>query len=114
VSIIDGLSLLAIAGAIGFVLLCALTDLRRYTIPNKYCLGILLCGFAYAGLNFSTFPWGAHAAALLLVFLSGALLFNFALLGGGDVKMLSALSFWVGLYDLPLFLLMVAKLNFCR
>lgn len=106
-SLSDILSLLCISGAAFFVLACAVSDARHYLIPNKYVLGVLAFGVAFAGLNYTHYNWFSHIGAMLLIFFAGALLFNFGLLGGGDVKLMAALSLWSGLELLPAFLILV-------
>lgn len=103
-----GLSWAALAVAVVFVLLSAVSDAKRYLIPNKYTLSILLAGVAFGIVNTPGFDWVSHGGAALIVFLVGALMFNLGLFGGGDVKMLTALSFWAGLDELMPFLVLVA------
>ncbi len=87
----------------------AVSDGVRYEIPNAVPLA-LLGGFALIAY-FSEVPWvvaGRHLAAGSVVFAGGAALFHFSLLGGGDVKLLSASSLWVGWSGLFPFLLLTA------
>lgn len=87
----------------------AVSDGVRYEIPNAVPL-TLLAGFALIAYS-SAVPWavaGRHLAAGSVVFAGGALLFHFSFLGGGDVKLLSASSLWVGWSGLFPFLLLTA------
>jgi prepilin peptidase CpaA len=91
--------------------LAAFCDARTLRIPNVlvaifallYAPAALLAGHA------ADLP--AHAAAGLLVLLAGAPLFAFRLIGGGDVKLLSAAALWLGFAGLRDFLLVTALLG---
>ena len=79
-------------------------DIRSYTIPNAFPLIVLAMfavGFPFAGLGFGEF--GMHLLSGLAGFIIGYLLFIFGLMGGGDVKLFTAISFWLpitGFFDL--------------
>lgn len=77
----------------------AFEDFRRLTIPNL--LPLLLCASwlldVAAGPNPGGLPGALGAAGCALaVFLGGAVLFARGWLGGGDVKLLSAVTLWAG------------------
>ncbi|WGF89205.1 A24 family peptidase [Marinivivus vitaminiproducens] len=75
----------------------AACDLRRFRIPNALSLavaGLFLLGLPVVGP--SPFMLGASILTGLVVFAAGAGLFACGALGGGDVKLLSALSLWAG------------------
>ena len=78
------------------VLAVAVIDVRTFKIPNKINLGLLGVGIFYA-LTVADFPWVLHIGCGVLMFLVGAVLFQFRMLGGGDVKFLSVVAFWAGL-----------------
>ena len=52
--------------------------------------------------------WISHAGAAASVFLIGALAYRFKLFGAGDIKLMTAVSLWVGFERLPLLLLYTA------
>lgn len=78
------------------LLVAAFTDLRSRHISNKLnaviALGAPLFWWA-TGLSFSDIAWQLGVALLALVILAG--LFAMRWMGGGDVKLLSALALWV-------------------
>lgn len=73
----------------------ALTDLRRFIIPNWTCL-LLAAGFPVAALG-SGLEWSALAAHLgvgLAAFAFGFALWAMGLWGAGDGKLLAAAALW--------------------
>ena len=88
----------------------AVTDLRSRTISNKLNLAILLLAPLW---------WWSHGLALypdifiqlglgIGVFLFFTLLFAMGWMGGGDVKMLGALAFWLPLAEMANLLVIMA------
>ena len=86
----------------------ALSDFRRYLIPNRDAL-ILLAGFAlYAwARDLTPVEIMSHLGAAAVLFVVGALLFALRVWGGGDVKLLAAVGLWTGFYGLPRLLLVM-------
>ena len=92
------LHLVPLAGFAGLMLIAAVEDLRRLVIPNAVVMG--LCTLwplqlaSAADISLS----GSAAAAICAtaVFAVGALLFSRGLMGGGDVKLLTAATLWAG------------------
>jgi prepilin peptidase CpaA len=84
-------------GALAIALLvAAFTDLRSRHISNRLNAGIALCAplFWWAtGLSLGGIAWQLGVALLALVILAG--LFALRWMGGGDVKLLTALALWV-------------------
>ncbi|MFC3711962.1 prepilin peptidase [Sphingoaurantiacus capsulatus] len=82
------LALLLIVAAVG--------DVRRFTIPNWLCLAVALLSLPYwwaSGAAFwPGFLWQAGFA--VAVFAGLAALFAIGVMGGGDVKLLAALALW--------------------
>ena|SRR5579863_869158 len=89
----------------------AVEDFRRLIIPNV--LPIILC--VLWPFHFAAAPsvYGALAAigCAAAVFLVGAVLFARGLLGGGDVKLLSAATLWAGPAGTPELLLLTGVLG---
>jgi len=90
--------------------LAAFTDLFEMTIPNRLS-AILLIAFAVvaflAGLTGTQVT--SHVVAAILVFAVCFCLFAANIMGGGDVKLLTASAIWFGLnLSLAMFLLYVA------
>lgn len=87
-----GLSAVSFAAVL---LLAAGCDLRSRQIPDA--LSAVLAALALPYIMLTGGAWGLVLAssAGLAVFALGCLAFRFGLLGGGDVKLLTAASLWV-------------------
>ncbi len=97
--------LMLVAGAV-LLLVAAYIDVRRFIIPNWINASLLALGLLFA-LSVSDFSWMINLGIGATVFLCGALLYQFRLLGGGDVKLLAVMSFWAGSANLfPLLFIM--------
>jgi prepilin peptidase CpaA len=88
------------------VIIAALKDLSSFTIPNWISI-VLVAAFAPAAL-FTGATWGAIGlafaiAAGVLVLAIG--MFAMGWMGGGDAKLMTAVSLWVGLKGLAAFVL---------
>lgn len=94
--------------AIGLFVWAGATDIRHRRIPNALAATLALAGLAriLAAIAGGEPPAGAGTDLMIatLVFAVGALMFNWALLGGGDVKLLAAGALWVGAPAVPSFL----------
>jgi prepilin peptidase CpaA len=107
------LDIVPLAGFAGLMATAAVVDFRRLIIPNWIVLG--LCAlwplhFAVASdlsLAAGLTAFGCAAA----VFVAGALLFSRGLIGGGDVKLLSAATLWAGPSLTPALLFATALLG---
>jgi prepilin peptidase CpaA len=78
------------------LLVAAFTDIRSRQISNKLNGAIALCAplFWWAtGLSLGDVAWQLGVATISLVILAG--LFALRWMGGGDVKLLTALALWV-------------------
>ncbi|HVC56231.1 MAG TPA: prepilin peptidase [Stellaceae bacterium] len=78
--------------------IAAFEDLRRLVIPNL--LSIILCALWPFHFYFAGTPSLSGAlltiGCALAVFVGGFILFAFKQLGGGDVKLLGAVTLWAG------------------
>jgi Type IV leader peptidase family len=86
-------------------LLSAGYDLWMFSIPNILPLALVLLFFTAAVPNAAAVDWASQLGAGTLVFVAGAVLFRFRLMGGGDVKLFAATALWAGL---PMLLPLVA------
>ncbi len=90
------ISLTSILGFLGLLYASAVSDLRSLTIPNRYVLAIALLYPAYMLSANQPVDWlGAITVAGSLLAL-GFALFALHALGGGDAKLLAAVSLWAG------------------
>jgi prepilin peptidase CpaA len=87
--------------SVGFPLLviyAAFSDLLTMTIPNRVSL-LLVAAFTimapFSGLGPVEFGW--HVVAMILVFAGCLGLFATGAMGGGDAKLLTAVSLWFGM-----------------
>lgn len=93
---------------VGLLCLAALTDLQEYRIPNSVTLAIAVLYPAYALLpGVGTDVLGAVLLAAVALAV-GTGLFALGVLGGGDVKLIAAVSLWVGPAVFVEFLLIMA------
>jgi prepilin peptidase CpaA len=72
-------------------------DLWSFRIPNILPLALVLLFLLATLPNAAAVDWPSHLSAAALIFAAGATMFRFRLMGGGDVKLLSATALWVGL-----------------
>jgi prepilin peptidase CpaA len=81
--------------AIG-LLIAAFTDLRRREIDNWLTAAIAIgAPLFWLASGTSLLDVGFHVGIALVTFLILLALFAFNLMGGGDVKLLTALSLWI-------------------
>ena len=90
------LSLLAAVVYGSALIAAAASDLSRYEIPNGLSVA-LAAGFVFAAFTLSGADLASHLAAGGATFIFTVLLFARGLIGGGDVKLMSATALWVGL-----------------
>lgn len=87
----------------------AISDLKGFRIPNRDSV-LIAAAFAVAapalGLGLEAAAW--HVAAAIAAFVVGAILFALKLWGGGDVKLVAAVTLMAGFAGLPRFLLVMA------
>ncbi len=90
------------------VVAAAVFDAWKYFIPNSISIALAVLFVAIAAWRFEHIAVLEHLGAGALVFSVGILAFRFNVLGGGDIKLLSAIALWVGLNLLPIFIIAVA------
>ena len=76
--------------------LAAFKDLRERRIPNRLTAGLALLYPIYVLVSPAPVAWPAALGLAAVVFLIGLGLFAGDLIGGGDVKLIAALSLWAG------------------
>jgi prepilin peptidase CpaA len=92
-------------GLLTLLVLAALTDLRERRIPNWLTAGVAALYLVYLVLSPLPTAWPGAAGLALLVLTAGWMLFRRQLLGGGDVKLIAAITLWAGLEHFTLFAL---------
>lgn len=90
------------------LILAAAEDAWRYRISNGLSAAIVALFIVVAALQGFRIDWLDHLGAALLVFAVGVPMFARGWLGGGDVKLLTAVALWCGLGDLPLLLVLMS------
>jgi prepilin peptidase CpaA len=90
------LSQICLAGFAAAVLAAALSDVKRLIIPNALCATIVALYAVYALSAPTPVSYGWAIGIALAVFAVGAGLFACNLVGGGDVKFLTAVALWAG------------------
>ena len=107
------LMILYIAFALYALLLgiAAVFDTWKFVIPNAIAVALVVLFIATALLlpfEMTWMEWLSHVGAAVAVFVGGAVLYAFNKMGGGDVKLLTAVAFWAGFEHVTELLLYVA------
>lgn len=102
-------SALLFAPFVLLLLLAAGWDLASFTIPN-FIPAILLIAFLVFAISVQMAPGVAlsHAAAGGLGLLASFGLFALGYIGGGDAKLFACIAVWLGLNDLPEYVLIAS------
>lgn len=86
---------LLVALATGLVI-AAITDLQRRQIDNWLTAAIAVCApLFWLSTGLALGQIGIHFAIALATFVVLVTLFAYGMMGGGDVKLLTALSLWI-------------------
>lgn len=87
-----------LAAAAVALLAAAWHDVRSFRIPNVYCLILLLLfpAMALTAPDSAAMRWTSHLIVFAVVLALGMALNYFKLLGGGDAKLIAAISLWAG------------------
>ncbi len=107
------LMILYIAFALYTLLLgiAAVFDTWKFVIPNAIAVALVVLFIAMALLlpfDMTWMEWLSHVGAAVAVFIGGAVLYAFNKMGGGDIKLLTAVAFWAGFEHVTELLLYVA------
>lgn len=78
------------------ICLAALEDVRVFKIPNWASATIALAFIPYYLLHSWLFPIGMHLLIAAAIFVITATFWKFRFIGGGDVKLLTAVGLWLG------------------
>lgn len=93
------------------LVLAALEDAWRYRISNMLSLALILLFVVAAIVQPIGVDWLDHLSGALFMFALGTAMFGLGWMGGGDVKLLTAVALWCGLADLPRLLITTSLLG---
>jgi prepilin peptidase CpaA len=94
----------------GLLMWAAVSDLRSYLIPNRICLAVAALYPVYWLVGYfggTPVDWSGGVIAAALIFAGGFVLFSIGVIGGGDVKLFSAVALWAGLSWLLMLVIIV-------
>jgi prepilin peptidase CpaA len=101
---------IALLGCAALLLWAATTDLIDFHIPNRVSFAVAALypvHLAAGWLGGLPVDWASGILAGAGIFVLGFFLFSYGLVGGGDVKLLSATALWAGLGGLVPMMLIV-------
>lgn len=107
----DSIGYLAAAPAVAVAALlvyAAVSDSRRYLIPNWISIGVVLAFVPFAALSPAPIDWLGALITAVAAFAVGFGLFTLKVMGGGDVKLIAACALWAGPALIAPFLLTVS------
>ena len=90
------------------VLLTVYTDVQKYIIPNKIVIAITGLYPIAVAANWGVIDWKAGILVGIITFIIGFGIFFLRIMGGGDVKLMAALSLWAGKVAIGDFLILIA------
>ena len=82
---------------VGLIFIAMAFDIWSRRVPNPISAALVVLFTVAAGMAWDQVDWWGHIGFGLGMFLLGAILFYVGWFGGGDVKLLGALSLWMGL-----------------
>jgi len=85
-----------IAAFLGLLLVAAVSDFRDFLIPNRVVGALMLLYPAHVLASPHPVAWQIALITGALTFVAGFVLFLFKGMGGGDVKLLTAVALWAG------------------
>jgi prepilin peptidase CpaA len=104
----EALTWIVLASLLALLGLAALTDLRERRIPNWLTVGTAALYPVYVLSSPAPVAWLGALGAAAAVFILGLVLFARQLIGGGDVKLIAAVTLWAGVDQLALFALVTS------
>jgi prepilin peptidase CpaA len=100
---------LCFAGFLIMLGLAAFTDVCERRIPNRLTGGLAALYPVYVLVSPIPVAWPAALGLAVVVFVIGLGLFARELIGGGDVKLIAALSLWAGPEQFVWFMLVTPR-----
>lgn len=95
-SFADPIVILALLAFAGLLIWAAYGDVKSYTIPNKLTLAVLLLYIPFVFASGGSIDWTGGLMVGAIVLVAGFVLFALGAVGGGDIKLLAAVSVWAG------------------
>ncbi|MEL6287785.1 MAG: prepilin peptidase [Pseudomonadota bacterium] len=96
----------------GLIAFAGAMDLFTMTIPNRISICLVAGFLIYAPMTgLSLYDIGLHIACGILILALTVGMFELGWMGGGDAKILSAISLWFGFTHLGSFLMLVCILG---
>ena len=106
-SILHYVDLAILAVFVFAVCLAAIEDVRVFKIPNWASATVVVAFVPYAALHLGLGDIAMHLVIAVTIFVITATFWKFRFIGGGDVKLMSAVGLWLGLESaLPFMLVM--------
>ena len=102
---------IALTGFTGVMTAAAFEDFRRLVIPNLLPIALCLLWPVYFAAAPTLYGGLAAIGCAAAVFFAGAILFAGGWLGGGDVKLLAAVTLWAGPAGTPTLLVTTSVLG---
>ena len=90
------LSDLAVVCFAGLVFSAAISDIMRFTIPNRVCLAVALLFPAYVLAAPQPVDWISSLIIAVIALVVGIVFFLLGAAGGGDGKLFAATALWAG------------------
>jgi len=97
-----------LATVAGLLILAAASDARRYLIPNWISVGIIILFLPYALLSPVGVNWLGGLVTAAAALAVGFGLHALRLMGGGDIKLITACALWAGPALIAPFLVIVS------
>lgn len=85
---------------VAIIIAAAIIDVATYRIPHSLVLALIALFFVVALSHRNEVDWLSRLSAGIIVFGAGILLYSIRQMGAGDVKLLSALALWAGMFAL--------------
>jgi prepilin peptidase CpaA len=95
-------------GAAVLLVIAAVSDARRYRIPNIVCATLLLLFPLFVLTAPGAIEWGQHLMVFGLMLVSGFAMFMGNIAGAGDIKLLAVAGLWAGPHLVAVFLVTTA------
>ncbi len=92
-SIVSAVAILSFAA---LVFSAAVSDILRFTIPNRFCLAVVLLYPAYVVSASQPVSWLLALGIASGILAAGFVLFSLGACGGGDAKLFAAAALWAG------------------